>query len=217
MALADTTGIADRPGPLAVAAAAAVVCAAPAPFGHLSLYRTTSARAARWPWPAAPRSRPASPAALARTAAWDHVVATKDHHVDPGAHFGDPPDFVDSWPAHCVAGTAGRRVPPGAGHRPDRGGLHQGRARGGVLGLRGPRRRHRAGRLAADARCDRGGRGRHRHRPLCAGDRAGRGARGFATTVLLDLTAGVAPRPRPRPRWTRLRAAGVTLIGSPRR
>ena len=25
------------------------------------------------------------------------VVATQDHHVDPGAHFSDQPDFVDSW------------------------------------------------------------------------------------------------------------------------
>ena len=38
---------------------------------------------------------------------WAHVVATKDYHVDPGAHFGDPPDFVDSWPRHCVVGTSG--------------------------------------------------------------------------------------------------------------
>ena len=39
-------------------------------------------------------------------------MATKDHHIDPGAHFGDPPDFVDSWPAHCVAGTAGAEFHP---------------------------------------------------------------------------------------------------------
>ena len=36
-----------------------------------------------------------------------HVVATRDHHIDPGAHFSDSPDFVDSWPPHCVVGTAG--------------------------------------------------------------------------------------------------------------
>jgi len=38
---------------------------------------------------------------------WQHVVATKDYHIDPGTHFGDPPDYVDSWPAHCVVGTTG--------------------------------------------------------------------------------------------------------------
>jgi nicotinamidase/pyrazinamidase len=43
---------------------------------------------------------------------WDHVVATKDHHVDPGAHFGDPPDYLDSWPRHCVAGTPGSDFHP---------------------------------------------------------------------------------------------------------
>ena len=41
---------------------------------------------------------------------YDTVVATKDWHVDPGPHFADPevgPDFVDTWPVHCVADTAG--------------------------------------------------------------------------------------------------------------
>lgn len=44
---------------------------------------------------------------------YDHVVATKDYHIDPGAHFSDRPDFVDSWPPHCVAGTAGADFVPG--------------------------------------------------------------------------------------------------------
>ncbi|MFI6469464.1 isochorismatase family protein [Streptomyces sp. NPDC050516] len=39
--------------------------------------------------------------------AYRHVVATRDHHIDPGAHFSDAPDFEHSWPAHCVAGTEG--------------------------------------------------------------------------------------------------------------
>ncbi|GAB3954891.1 hypothetical protein GCM10027614_62760 [Micromonospora vulcania] len=43
---------------------------------------------------------------------WAHVVATKDYHVDPGAHFGDPPDFVESWPRHCVVGTSGSEFHP---------------------------------------------------------------------------------------------------------
>lgn len=49
---------------------------------------------------------------LAEDGRWDHVVATKDYHVDPGAHFGNPPDFVDSWPVHCVVGTAGSDFHP---------------------------------------------------------------------------------------------------------
>ena len=37
-----------------------------------------------------------------------YVAATKDFHTDPGPHFADgEPDFVDTWPVHCVAGTEG--------------------------------------------------------------------------------------------------------------
>ena len=42
--------------------------------------------------------------------AYDVVVATEDHHVDPGSHFSDEPDFVDSWPRHCVVGTPGAEL-----------------------------------------------------------------------------------------------------------
>ena len=34
------------------------------------------------------------------------VFATKDWHIDPGSHWSDEPDFVDSWPVHCEAGTS---------------------------------------------------------------------------------------------------------------
>ena len=36
-----------------------------------------------------------------------HIVGTRDWHVDPGDHFADQPDYVDTWPPHCVVGTAG--------------------------------------------------------------------------------------------------------------
>jgi nicotinamidase/pyrazinamidase len=36
-----------------------------------------------------------------------HVVATRDHHIDPGKHFAEQPDFLETWPAHCVVGTDG--------------------------------------------------------------------------------------------------------------
>jgi len=42
-----------------------------------------------------------------------HVVATRDYHIDPGAHFSADPDFATSWPPHCVAGTAGADFHPG--------------------------------------------------------------------------------------------------------
>ncbi|MCD2105178.1 nicotinamidase [Rhodococcus erythropolis] len=43
---------------------------------------------------------------------YDAVVATRDFHIDPGAHFSETPDFVDSWPVHCVVGTAGAEFHP---------------------------------------------------------------------------------------------------------
>ncbi|WP_099025194.1 isochorismatase family protein [Mycolicibacterium palauense] len=43
---------------------------------------------------------------------YDHVVATKDFHIDPGAHFSDHPDFRDSWPPHCEAGKPGAEFHP---------------------------------------------------------------------------------------------------------
>jgi len=51
-------------------------------------------------------------AGLPGAAPYDRVVATKDHHLDPGPHFGDPPDYVDSWPRHCVVGTDGEAFHP---------------------------------------------------------------------------------------------------------
>ena len=66
-----------------------------------------------------------------------HVVATQDYHVDPGSHFSDHPDYAASWPPHCVAGTTGRGLLPGAGYLGRGGGVPQGAARGGVQRVRG--------------------------------------------------------------------------------
>jgi nicotinamidase/pyrazinamidase len=41
-----------------------------------------------------------------------HVVATQDYHVDPGTHFSAAPDYLASWPPHCVAGTPGAEFHP---------------------------------------------------------------------------------------------------------
>jgi nicotinamidase/pyrazinamidase len=38
---------------------------------------------------------------------YDARVATRDHHIDPGSHFSDAPDFLESWPPHCRVGTPG--------------------------------------------------------------------------------------------------------------
>ncbi|MFJ6652801.1 isochorismatase family protein [Microbacterium sp. NPDC091313] len=41
---------------------------------------------------------------------YDIIVASRDWHHggdDNGGHFSAHPDFVDSWPVHCVGGTDG--------------------------------------------------------------------------------------------------------------
>lgn len=44
---------------------------------------------------------------------YDVVVATKDWHIAPGEpHWSDQPDFVDAWPVHCAADTAGADFHP---------------------------------------------------------------------------------------------------------
>ena len=40
------------------------------------------------------------------------IVATTDWHIDPGEHFADHPDYADTWPPHCIAGTAGAELAP---------------------------------------------------------------------------------------------------------
>jgi nicotinamidase/pyrazinamidase len=50
--------------------------------------------------------------------AYDVVVATKDHHVDPGEHWSRDPDFVDSWPVHCQVGTDGEAFHPNLDPQP---------------------------------------------------------------------------------------------------
>ncbi len=43
---------------------------------------------------------------------YDAVVATRDYHIDPGSHFSETPDYVNTWPVHCVAGTPGASFHP---------------------------------------------------------------------------------------------------------
>ncbi|GDY33324.1 nicotinamidase [Gandjariella thermophila] len=147
---------------------------------------------------------------------YDRVVATRDYHVDPGDHFSDRPDFVRNWPPHCLAGT------PGASFHPD-------------LDVTGLQEVFSKG---AHTAAYSGFEGADRHgRPLAewlrahgvdavdlvgiATDHCVRATaldavrEGFATTVLLDLTAGVAPA-TVEAALTEMRAAGVELVGAPR-
>jgi nicotinamidase/pyrazinamidase len=47
-----------------------------------------------------------------------HVVASRDHHIDPGDHFSDDPDYRHSWPPHCVVGTDGEAFHPNLDPQP---------------------------------------------------------------------------------------------------
>jgi nicotinamidase/pyrazinamidase len=43
---------------------------------------------------------------------YDHAVATRDHHIDRVRTSATGPDFVDTWPPHCVVGTPGVELHP---------------------------------------------------------------------------------------------------------
>jgi nicotinamidase/pyrazinamidase len=41
---------------------------------------------------------------------YDIIVTTQDWHINPEGHFSETPDYVDTWPVHCVAGENGARI-----------------------------------------------------------------------------------------------------------
>ncbi|WP_329107881.1 isochorismatase family protein [Micromonospora sp. NBC_01699] len=146
---------------------------------------------------------------------WQHVVATKDYHVDPGAHFGDPADYVDSWPEHCVAGTPGADFHPNLRTDPIEEVFRKGERSAAYSGFEGMSDGGEG--LAAWLR----GRGVDAVDVVgiatdhCVRATALDAAReGFDTTVLLDLTAGVAPHTT-RETVAELGEAGITLRGEP--
>jgi nicotinamidase/pyrazinamidase len=47
-----------------------------------------------------------------------YVVASRDHHIDPGDHFSDNPDYQHSWPRHCVVGSDGEAFHPNLDPQP---------------------------------------------------------------------------------------------------
>ena len=128
------------------------------------------------------------------------VVATRDHHIDPGAHFSDDPDYQDTWPRHCVAGTPGAEQHPALSHQDWDAVFLKGRYDAAYSGFEGicEETGQELGEdlrgqgitavdvcgLAADYCVD-----------ATARDAA---ARGFDTTVLTALTAAVDPQSLPR-------------------
>ena len=81
-----------------------------------------------------------------------HIVATKDFHIDPGGHFSDHPDYTESWPRHCVVGTAGADFHPQFDPDTVEAVFHKGQYAAAYSGFEGHRRGRRvAGRVAAAA------------------------------------------------------------------
>ena len=141
-----------------------------------------------------------------------HVVATRDHHVDPGAHFSTQPDFLDSWPAHCVVGTDGVELHPDLDRGPIEAVFDKGEHAAAYSGFEGSSdgvaladwlRSHGVDAVdvvgIATDHCVR----------ATALDAVGEG---FATRVLLPLTAGVSEATTDAA-LEQLRTAGVELEG----
>jgi nicotinamidase/pyrazinamidase len=143
------------------------------------------------------------------------VVATRDHHVDPGAHFASEPDFVDSWPAHCVVGTAGADFHPDLNRAPIVEVFDKGARQAAYSGFEGAAPDGTA--LADWLRAhdidtvDITGLATDHCVRATALDAV---AEGFRTRVLLDYTAGVAPETTAAA-LAELAGAGIDLIGAP--
>ncbi|WP_327640968.1 isochorismatase family protein [Kribbella sp. NBC_00482] len=141
-----------------------------------------------------------------------YVVATRDHHIDPGDHFSREPDFVNSWPRHCVAGTDGVSFHPNLDPQPFDAIFDKGEYAAAYSGFEG--KSHEGGQTLADWLRAKG----VTNVDICgiATDYCVRATaldahqEGFTTTVLTALTAGVA-EPTTTQALTDLRTAGVTL------
>ena len=125
---------------------------------------------------------------------YDHVVATKDYHIDPGSHFSDDPDYAHSWPVHCVAGSPGSEFHPDLATEPIDAVFRKGAHAAAYSGFEGM---DDAGTPLADwlrahdvDRVDVVGIATDYCVRATAADAA---MKGFSARVLLGLTAGVAP------------------------
>ncbi|GAA4961653.1 isochorismatase family protein [Kineococcus glutinatus] len=152
--------------------------------------------------------------------AYDHVVATQDFHIDPGEHFSDSPDFVTSWPPHCRAGSYGTLLHPALDTRRVEAVFRKGQYAAAYSGFEGTTTRvtEEGGELAtglADWLRERDV--AQVHVVGIATDHCVRATaldavrEGFATTVLLDLTAGVAEATTAAA-VEQMRAAGVRVV-----
>jgi nicotinamidase/pyrazinamidase len=143
--------------------------------------------------------------------AYDVVVATKDHHIDPGAHWSKEPDFVESWPVHCKVGTDGEAFHPNLDPQPFDAVFYKGEYAAAYSGFEGSSA---DGTSLADWLRSRD----VGHVDVCgiATDHCVRataldGVRnGFTVRVLTDLCAGVAPETTERA-MAEMDQAGVSV------
>jgi nicotinamidase/pyrazinamidase len=152
-------------------------------------------------------------------AGYRHVVATRDHHIEPGGHFSDTPDFEHSWPPHCVAGTEGVGFHPNFAPAVAAGSIEAVFSKGSyTAAYSGFEGRDENGTMLADWL-----RGRDIDQVDIVGiatDHCVRAtaldsaSEGFRTRVLLGLTAAVAPATTEKA-LDRMRGAGVELSGEP--
>jgi nicotinamidase/pyrazinamidase len=148
-------------------------------------------------------------------ARYDHVVASQDFHVDPGEHFSANPDFYSSWPAHCVAETAGAEFHPDLDTSQIEEIFRKGRHAAAYSAFEGA---NSAGDTLSHWLTERGvtdvdvvGIATD----YCVYATSADAARaGFTTAVLLSLTAGVDAHTTAAA-IEKLREAGVTLTGTP--
>ncbi len=145
------------------------------------------------------------------------VVATKDWHHDPGEHFSDDPDYVDSWPAHCRAESTGAQLHDALSGTAFDAVFRKGAQAAAYSGFEGVSDDEGSVGLASWLR---GNEIQAVDVVGIATDHCVRATAldavraGFSTRVLLDLTAGVAPDTTRRA-LEELRAAGVELVGEP--
>jgi nicotinamidase/pyrazinamidase len=144
-----------------------------------------------------------------------HIVATQDHHVDPVGHFAADPDFVDTWPVHCVAGTSGADFHPALDTSQIEAVFRKGATSAAYSGFEGSDEFGMP--LAAWLRerdvneVDVAGLATDHCVRATATDAA---TAGFATRVLLNLTAGVAAS-TVEAALAEMRTAGAVLAGTP--
>lgn len=41
---------------------------------------------------------------------YEYIATTQDWHIEPGSHWSEQPDYVDTWPVHGKAGTPGAEL-----------------------------------------------------------------------------------------------------------